>query len=154
MVSGRIQRLALTLGAYDYTIQGKNKANADALSCLPLKSSPVQVSRLPKLVHLVEHLESTPLSCKQIKLWTDHDTILSRIRTWVQEGWPHKGSTDDDPDLQPYFRRKNELSSEGGCVLWGNRVFIPVKGIKYALDMLHETHPGMIRIKTLARAYL
>jgi hypothetical protein len=36
-----------------------------------------------ELVHLVEHLESTPLSCKQIKLWTDHDTTLSRIRTWV-----------------------------------------------------------------------
>jgi len=35
MASGYMQRWALTLGAYDYTIQfkkGKNNANADALS--------------------------------------------------------------------------------------------------------------------------
>ena len=39
MASGRIQRWALTLGAYDYAIQhreGKAHANADALSRLPL----------------------------------------------------------------------------------------------------------------------
>ena len=39
MASGHIQRWALTLGGYDYSIQyreGKNMANADALSRLPL----------------------------------------------------------------------------------------------------------------------
>ena len=39
MASGRIQRWALTLGAYDYRIryrQGKSNANADALNRLPL----------------------------------------------------------------------------------------------------------------------
>ena len=157
MASGRIQRWALTLGAYDYTIQykeGKNMANADALSRLPLQTAPTEVPKPLELVHLVDHLESTPLSCRQIELWTDHDATLSRIRTWVQEGWPVKGSSDEDPELQPYFRRKNKLSSEGGCVLWGNRVVVPTKGRKRALDMLHETHPGMVRLKALARAYL
>ena len=41
MASGHIQRWALILGGYDYTIQykeGKNMANADALSRLPLKT--------------------------------------------------------------------------------------------------------------------
>ena len=42
MTSGRIQRSALTLGVYDYSIkfkQGKANANADALSRLPLPSA-------------------------------------------------------------------------------------------------------------------
>lgn len=42
MASGHIQRRALTLGAYHYTIhykEGKENANADALSSLPLTSS-------------------------------------------------------------------------------------------------------------------
>ena len=42
MASGRIQRWALTLGGYDYTIQykeGPRNANADAFSRLPLRSS-------------------------------------------------------------------------------------------------------------------
>jgi hypothetical protein len=39
------------------------------------------------------------------------------------------------------------------CVV-GNRVVIPVKGRKHALDMLRETNPGIVRLKALARAYL
>ena len=120
MASGRIQRWALTLGGYDYSIryrEGKNMANADALSRLPLKTSPQsEVLKPPELVHLVEFLDSTPLSCTQIRVWTDHDPTLSRVRKWVQEGWPAQVNTDEH--LQPYVRRKDELSTEGGvCVV-------------------------------------
>ena len=156
MASGRIQRWALTLGGYDYSIQyreGKNMANADALSRLPLMTSTQQeVPQPPELVHLVEFLDSTPLSCTQIRVWTDHDPTLSRVRKWVQEGWPAQACTDED--LQPYVRRKDELSTEGGCVLWGIRVILPDRGRKRALDLLHEAHPGIVRMKSLARGYM
>ena len=33
-----------------------------------------------------------------------------------------------DPDLQPYQCRKQELSIEDGCVLWGNRFVVPPPG--------------------------
>ena len=68
---------------------------------------------------------------------------------WVQEGWPTRGQS-DNPDLQPYIRRKDELSTEVGCVLWGSRVIIPTKGRRRALDMLHEAHPGIVRMRSLA----
>jgi transposase InsO family protein len=156
MASGRIQRWALTLGGYDYSIQfkeGKSIANADALSRLPLQTSPAEVPRPPELVHLMEHLDSTPLSCTQIRIWTDHDPILSRVRKWVQKGWPAQDQ-EDKQDLQPYYHRREELSTEGGCVLWGNRVVVPEKGRKRALDLLHEAHPGIVRMKSLARGYM
>ena len=60
----------------------------------------------------------------------------------------------DDPDLQPYSRRRDELSGEGGYVLWGNRVIIPARGRVRALQMLHETHPGIVQTKSLARRYM
>ena len=63
-------------------------ANADALSRLPLRTTHSEVPQPPELVHLVEYLDSTPLSCTQIRTWTDHDPILSRVKRWVQEGWP------------------------------------------------------------------
>ena len=156
LASGRIQRWALTLGGYNYAIQyreGKNMANADALSRLPLKTPPGQEGlRLPELVHLVEFLDSTPLSCTQVRVWTDHDPTLSRVRKWVQEGWPSQVSTDEQ--FQPYICRRDELSTEGGCVLWGNRVVLPKRGRKRALELLHDVHPGIVRMKSLARTYM
>ena len=46
MASARVQRWALTLSAYDYKIQyvpGKDNANADIFSCLPLPVQPKEV---------------------------------------------------------------------------------------------------------------
>ena len=156
MASGRIQRWTLILGGYDYTIQyreGKYMANADALSHLPLESPEAEVPRPPELVHVVEHMDSTHLSCSQIRRWTDHDPTLSRVRKWVQEGWPAQEQS-NDLNLQSYVRRKDELSTEGGCVLWGSRVIVPTKGRRRALEMLHEAHPGIVRMKSLARGYM
>ena len=39
-------------------------------------------------------------------------------------------------------------------MLWGNRVVIPPKGRGRAIQMLHETHPGIVQIKSLARRYM
>ena len=128
-------------------------ANADALSRLPLKTSQAKVPRPPDLVHLTEHLDSTPLSCTQIRMWTDHDPTLSRVTKWVQDGWPAPDQKDKQ-DLQPYYQRKDELSMEGVCVLWGNWVVVPIKGRKRALNLLHKAHPGIVRMKSLARGYM
>ena len=78
-----MQRWSLILGSYNYEIQYKDRkcmANADALSRLPLRTTHSEVPQPPELVHLVEYLDSTPLSCTQIRTWTDHDPILSRVR--------------------------------------------------------------------------
>ena len=61
------------LGAYDYHILDAN-ANAGALSRLSLRSQPAEV------VHLMENLASTPLTIAQIKMWTDQDPILLKVR--------------------------------------------------------------------------
>ena len=90
-------------------------------------------------------------------MWTDHDLTLSRVRKWVQEGWAAPDQKDKQ-DLQPYYQRKNELSTEGGGggggVLWGNWVVVPIKERKGALNLLHEAHPGIVLMKSLARGYM
>ena len=59
MASGRIQRQALTLAAYEYDLiyrPGKENGNADALGRLPLK---IETSSTPipqEVVNLVDHL--------------------------------------------------------------------------------------------------
>ena len=56
--------------------------------------------------------------------------------------------------LSVFFSRKNELSVHDGCLLWGNRVVIPPKERARLVKELHETHPGICRMKTLARGYV
>ena len=63
-----------------------------------------------------------------------------------------KGLQDMNQDsLRPYEQRKNELSIEDGCVLWGCRVVIPLVGRGKVLEALHAGHPGISRMKSLAR---
>ena len=143
------------MGAYNYTIrykQGKTNANADALSRLPLAR---EVPQPAEVVHLMECLDTTPLSSTQIKTWTDADLTLSKVRRWVQEGWPEQdGNAEVSEDVLPYPRRRLELGVEGGCVLWGCRVVVPKRGRQRALEMLHESHPGIARMKSLGRTYM
>ena len=126
-------------------------ANADALSRLPLNECASSVP-LPGDIHLLlQQLSTSIVMATQIKTWTDRDLVLSRVRRFVQSGWIKESP---EPDLQLYFNRRNELSVVDGCVLWGARVVIPVAGRYVILDQLHDTHPGISRMKSLARSYV
>ena len=45
-----------------------------------------------------------------------------------------------------------ELSVQNGCVLWGSSVVVPPPGRAPILRLLHEGHPGISRMKALARS--
>ena len=155
MAAARMQRWALTLAAYDYTLEykeGSKHGNADALSRLPLPTAPSVTQQEGETVMLMEHMDGTPLQVKQIRDWTRRDRILSRVHQWLMQGsWP---SVCDDPDMQPYMKRQNELSVEEGCILGGSRVIIPPQGRQTMIKELHEAHPGASRMKSLARSYV
>ena len=52
------------------------------------------------------------------------------------------------------MQRRNELSAVNGCVLWGARVVIPPPGRSLVMKQLHDTHPGISRMKSLAHSYI
>ena len=152
--SGRIQRWALTLAMYDYTLRFKPTeahANADALSRLPLSFKPATVPMPAETVLLLETLDESPVSSVDIQTWTRRDPALSRVLHYVERGWPDM--PESDPELKPYRNRRSELSVQDGCILWGNRVIIPPPGRDRVLKALHDSHPGMARMKSFARAF-
>lgn len=57
----------------------------------------------------------------------------------IQEGWPEEVRD----ELKPYWSRRLELSVLDGCILWGNRVVIPLPGRNGLLAELHGGHPGV-----------
>lgn len=155
LASARIQRWALTLAAYDYVIEyraGKDHANADAFSRLPLPEAPVDIPVPQETVLLMEQLATSPVSAAQIRSFIDKDPLLSKVKKFVQSGWPSQ-EPEEGPEILPYRRRKEELSLEDGCLLWGRRVIIPPQARTKVLIELHEAHPGIVRMKTLARVF-
>lgn len=73
---------------------------------------------------------------------------MSQVHEFTLKGWPEQ----TDVCFKPYQQRKFELSVRDGCVLWGARVIIPIKGRDKILKLLHQTHSGMSKMKGLARS--
>ena len=156
MASSRLKRWSLTLQAYESNIRhkpGKQLANADALSRLPLSKHP-QTVPVPGDINLVlQHLNTTPATATEIKVWTDKDPVLSKVQKFVMTGWPDDDN-ENEKALRSYFNKKDELSVQSGCLLWGSHVIVPPKGREMIVKELHESHPGISRMKSLARGYV
>ena len=151
LAAARLQRWALILSAYQYQIQYKKSAdhaNADALSRLPWESSDVGAEGEVYQFSLVDEL---PVTASDIAADTRKDPVLSKVLEFTLNGWPNHTN---DPSLEPFFKRREELSAEQGCILWGLRVIIPPKFRERLLEELHDEHPGMCRMKALARSHL
>ena len=130
--SARIRRWSLTLSTYEYTIvfrKTEDHGNADALSRLPLTVVPAQSDTPPEVVLLMETLEELTTTANNISSWTRRDPVLSSVVQYIQKGWPSQS----DPNLNPYFSRKNELSLHSGYIIWGSRVVVPDEGRKAVL---------------------
>lgn len=141
MASARIQRWALLLGGYDYTIEykpGERHANADFLSRLPLSISPGNIPIPPETIALIESLDASPVTAAEIKQWTAKDPLLSKVMDLVLHGRP-QGS---EEIVSPYHQYWNELSVHDGCLLRGNRVVVSTAGRNLVINLLHESHPG------------
>ena len=57
-----------------------------------------------------------------------------------------------DAGLSPYIPRREELSLQDGCILWGSRVIVPPRLRPRLLEKLHMGHSGFFRMKELAHS--
>eukprot|EP00731_Ephydatia_muelleri_P037009 Em0376g4a len=130
MASGRIQRWALTLSAYKYHMEyraGKDQGNVDALSRLPVGEAPSEVPIPGDTVLMLQMLSGgdSIVTASAIRKWTNTDPLLSMVRRMVLQGW----ESQLDAEFKPYLQRRAPI-----------------------LKLLHEGHPGISRMKALARS--
>ena len=152
MASGRIQRWSLMLQAYSFELyhrSGKSLGTADALSRLPLTQAPESVPVCNEWINLVNTLDTTPVTAKEISKWSSKDPVIAQVILFLDCGWPDTV----EEELKDYFNRRDELSVQQGCLLWGTRVIIPSKGRELMLKELHQEHIGSTKMKQLARSY-
>ena len=90
-----------------------------------------------------------PVPATQVQQATRVDPILSKVLQYTRCGWPASVPN----VLKPFKTRRTELTVEGGCLLWGVRVIVPKKLQGSILSELHNNHPGISRMKSVARSY-
>ena len=152
VTAARLQRYALFLAGFDYTIMYKNTkchGNADGLARLPLHSETAEESDPVGLFYATQ-FEPLPVTAEQVKRETQRDPLLVKVHDLVMKGW----AIPQDEQIKPFYQRKGELTVHCGVLMLGHRVVIPVKLRNKVLSELHEGHLGIVKMKTLARSYI
>ncbi|XP_063826510.1 uncharacterized protein K02A2.6-like [Ostrinia nubilalis] len=157
MTASRLQRWALLLSAYDFSIEYVSTDNntADALSRMlesyKALNATTHESNEPEQTYLHFASEALLLKYEDIRDGTRKDPILGRVLSYVKDGWPNEVEI---RELQPYYNRRDELYIELGCLMWGYRLVIPSTCRDDVLRELHDTHMGIVRTKSIARSYV
>ena len=153
-VSPRILRWRLLLAGYQYQFQfvaGQRIGNADGLSRLPLPVFPGSIPVPGDIANMLEDV-SHAVDVAQIRASTSRDPVLSQVLRYLQSGWPPVPPAEEE--LMCYYSRRQELSLQDGCVLWGCRVVVPPPLRTQLIMVLHDGHPGMNQMKRLARSHI
>ncbi len=151
--AARLQRWSLILASYDYTIQYRATAkhsNADGMSRLPLRQYWSPPEENINCIFFTDDI-CTNITSEIVSKYTQSDKILSKVFKYLKFGWP---TDDHDKDLVFYRSKCNELSVDDNLILWNTRVVIPEILQKSVLNELHDTHPGITRMRMLARSYV
>ena len=150
--SNRLLRWSIFLSGYSYDIVYKKSSlhgNADSLSRLPLACEDSSFDAEAQFINAIikGNFSKLPVSCEDIARETMKDQDLCKILEYTQSEWPKKG----DGIFYAFHNRKSEITVKDGCVLWNERVIIPGSFQQRILEQLHEAHPGIVRMKSLAR---
>ena len=152
LAAARLQRWAVLLSAYSYDVEFRRTerhANADSLSRLPLKSPCSDIVQDEATIFSLCQVEYLPVTAEEIQKASRNDLILSKVFRYTKSGWPKQV----EDELKPYWNHHKELVIEGGCLMLGIRVVIPHKLQRRVLEELHRDHPGIVRMKSVARSY-
>ena len=83
---------------------------------------------------------------------TRGDPFLSLVLHYVLHGWPAEENTPEE--FRFYRAKREELTVEDVFLLRGTREVIPSRYRQEVLTELHLNHPGMPRMKSLARLHV
>ncbi|KAL3123271.1 hypothetical protein niasHT_006814 [Heterodera trifolii] len=160
--ANRLQRWSLILLAYDFEIEYQNTADfgqADALSRLIAKAPVPEdeyivatITESPNLATVNAFTAQFPIVHEDIVKATKSDNLLQEVKGFVLDQWPNKA--DMSEDIIQFHRRREALSFENGCIMYADRIVVPASLQAEVLKMLHRGHPGMKRMKNLARQHV
>lgn len=169
--ANRLQRYAIFLSAYNYTIQyvssqencadffsrshsintvGANGTVQSAAGQFDDGNKEDESSSVD-LACYVNFITSgdLPLTLDTVRKETLRDQVLQKVLLFLKTGWPRKCN---DNEVSPYWKCRSQFSHENGCLLRGHRLVVPKTLRERVLSELHNSHLGICKTKQEARS--
>ncbi|CAI2296196.1 unnamed protein product [Caenorhabditis sp. 36 PRJEB53466] len=156
----RLVRWSTILLAYDFVIEyvkTDDFGQADALSRMiqkmPSENEDMVIAQVEVDVEgsLQSAVRRLPVRVEDVQSETEKDNVLKEVIKCISRGvWSKKL----EGKLKKFSSIKQSLSVVKDCVMMSERVVVPEMLQKTILKQLHEGHPGMVRMKQLARAFV
>ncbi|XP_048751787.2 uncharacterized protein K02A2.6-like [Ostrea edulis] len=151
----RLQRLLLAVQKYDLKIEykpGKLMFIADALSRHYLDETTEEL--VPEVdvnsITLNQHLPMSKDRYTEFQQETLRDSTLQQLLHTVLSGWP-EAKQNLQSTLIPYWSFRDEISHVDGLLFKGSKLLIPKSMQQKMLDLVHESHLGIVKCKSRAR---
>ena len=145
----RLQHMLLKLQTYDIKLvhkPGSKLVISDTLSRAPLQHGLDEI----ETDDIVSNIQHTPFNASRLQTLREHtanDPTLTQLKLTVLNGWPDDLSTVPDC-IKPYTSYRDEITTQDGLLLRGERLIIPTSMRR---DMLEKIHAGHIGINSCLR---
>lgn len=169
----KIQRLKERLSPYSFTTvwrKGKDHAIPDALSRAPVNDPvaedqcigtelaftvcKVAIQSVNNILDLADDAASTPhlpdTLMEELRTAAAADPHYADLIVAIETGFP-ANRTHTPTHVRQYWSIREQLSTDGGIVLYGSRIVIPSASRRGILAKLHASHQGIVRTKRRAQ---
>lgn len=162
--ANRLQRWAVILLCYMFQIEYVNTqsfAYVDTLSRLINQQNIIDDEFVVASIKLEDHiyqiidknLQSIPVKFNHLQSTYSHDPSMQRLIELISSNWKDY-SFHSEPEFTQFFNRREFISVSNDLVLFGDRIVIPAILRDKIIRQLHRGHPGIVKMKILARNYV
>ena len=160
----RLQRMLLRTQCYSFNIHyrpGSQMIIADALSRMPntennnsidldVRVDSVDINLSPEDICNIALINFSTKYQQRLPNETMKDQTLTALKEIVYNGWP--ASIKELPKhIRPFWPYRDEIAVEAGVLFKGRQVIIPEKMQDDILKLLHQSHQGIEKTRSLAR---
>lgn len=151
-MSPRIQRLAIRLLRYQFEliyVPGKDLKIPDTLSRDPV-SDVIQTDYLETNLRVFSILATTEENEARLIRAVEEDAALQRVKYYAINGWPHHKSNVGS-DVKQYWSIRHDIFVHKNVLFYKKRLLIPESLRAEFLELIHQTHQGVVSCKKRAQ---
>ena len=136
--------------------EGNKMHLSDAISRLSVHDSDVAKNKAKPIadfhisIHEISEITGFKLlTLQDIKEETIKDYQLSKLKTYIVDGFP-KHKHEYAEDIHSFFDYRESLTIIDGMIMKDKRIVIPASLCELALENLHRSHMGIVKMKERA----